>query len=470
EQNFTRTITLQRPLTRADHNGTVQCQVESNNNIDVYLIKTVPIDIEYGPNLEPGASPITVLESEALKPFAMDCQIEANPSPSYVWYEMPSDVSADYNQQSVPGAPTVFGEKKMRPPILAQSTAMKIGSDTDGTRERSYKVPMIIGSIIGSILLLLVLAIIIAGIVYLKRRKLNPDKKSSLSDEKLANDKQGKSRWGGLPIDYSKYKHESLKVDSSSTSHLVESAETNSLQAPPVPARPSPMASTNSSYRQTPSTTVSFSYRQASALPGFRSTATTRPYSPTEEDHDEVSANINPMPLTYNRSRTNTPLGSHRSLSESIQSLRSNQQPALSLPVKKRTQDPPTVLPKREQKTPATEVQKDYQHHHYHNPAQLQVEQQKKMTDNTSSEEEEEEGEFEAQQKNRTSDVSPITVSSTSGYNQVDFHHPTSRRIVTPLSSQGIIHDEAPPAYHQIASKPSPSPSHAYAYQEPTEV
>ncbi|CAF1110567.1 unnamed protein product [Adineta ricciae] len=497
EQNFTRTITLQRPLTRADHNGTVQCQVESNNNIDVYLIKTVPIDIEYGPNLEPGASPITVLESEALKPFAMDCQIEANPSPSYVWYEMPSDVSADYNQQSVPGAPTVFGTTRQiqriyqypgnysmqcqaqsrgktvrqdfRIFVRPQSTAMKIGSDTDGTRERSYKVPMIIGSIIGSILLLLVLAIIIAGIVYLKRRKLNPDKKSSLSDEKLANDKQGKSRWGGLPIDYSKYKHESLKVDSSSTSHLVESAETNSLQAPPVPARPSPMASTNSSYRQTPSTTVSFSYRQASALPGFRSTATTRPYSPTEEDHDEVSANINPMPLTYNRSRTNTPLGSHRSLSESIQSLRSNQQPALSLPVKKRTQDPPTVLPKREQKTPATEVQKDYQHHHYHNPAQLQVEQQKKMTDNTSSEEEEEEGEFEAQQKNRTSDVSPITVSSTSGYNQVDFHHPTSRRIVTPLSSQGIIHDEAPPAYHQIASKPSPSPSHAYAYQEPTE-
>ncbi len=45
-QNFTRTITLPRPLTRVDHNGTIQCQVESNNNIDVYLIKTAPIDIE----------------------------------------------------------------------------------------------------------------------------------------------------------------------------------------------------------------------------------------------------------------------------------------------------------------------------------------------------------------------------------------------------------------------------------------
>jgi hypothetical protein len=46
EQIFTRTITSQRPLTRADHNGTIQCQVESNNNIDVFLVKTVPIDIE----------------------------------------------------------------------------------------------------------------------------------------------------------------------------------------------------------------------------------------------------------------------------------------------------------------------------------------------------------------------------------------------------------------------------------------
>ncbi len=43
---MTRTITIQRPLTRADHNGTIQCQVESTNNIDVYLTKTVPIDIE----------------------------------------------------------------------------------------------------------------------------------------------------------------------------------------------------------------------------------------------------------------------------------------------------------------------------------------------------------------------------------------------------------------------------------------
>jgi len=46
EQVLTRVIALQRPLTRADHNGTIQCQVESNNNIDVFLVKTVPVDID----------------------------------------------------------------------------------------------------------------------------------------------------------------------------------------------------------------------------------------------------------------------------------------------------------------------------------------------------------------------------------------------------------------------------------------
>ena len=201
--------------------------------------------------------------------------------------------------------------------------------------------------------------------------------------------KQGKSRWGGLPIDYSKYKHESLKTDSSSTSHLVESAETNSIQAPPVPVRPSPMTSTHSSYRQPPSTSVSLSYRQASALPGFLPPLPAHSYSPEDDDGDEVSTSINAIPLTTTRSRTHTPFGSHKSLSESVQSLRSNQQPALLLPVKKRLPD----LPKQEQITSSPKIygnKKDYQHHHYQNPAEL-----RNKTDNTSSEEEE----FEQQQK-----------------------------------------------------------------------
>jgi hypothetical protein len=207
------------------------------------------------------------------------------------------------------------------------------------------------------------------------------------SQSNFYSSKQGKSRWGSSPIDYSKYKNESL----SSTSHLVESAETNSIQVPPpIPARPSPMASTHSSYRQAPSTSVSLSYRQASALPGFRLPPPIRSYSP--EQDDEISTSMNAMPLTINRSKTNTPLGSHRSLSESIQSLKSNQQPSISLPVKKRSQDLPTK---------PSEVKKDYQHHHYHNPAELIS-----KGDNTSSEEEE----FDQQQINQPSEVSAVCI------------------------------------------------------------
>ena len=45
-QNFTRLMTMQRPLTRADHNGTIQCHVKSTVNHDVYLIKSEFIDIQ----------------------------------------------------------------------------------------------------------------------------------------------------------------------------------------------------------------------------------------------------------------------------------------------------------------------------------------------------------------------------------------------------------------------------------------
>jgi hypothetical protein len=220
-------------------------------------------------------------------------------------------------------------------------------------------------------------------------------------------------------MDYSKYKHEALKVDSSSTSHLVESAENSSIQGPPIPSRPSPMASTNSSYRQAPPAAISLSYRQASLLPGFRPPAPLRSYSPEQDDGDEVSTSINAVPSSMiNRSRATTPLGSHKSLSESIQSLRSNQQAALSLPVKKRSHDPPTlpapIIPKREQKSPSPkfyETKKDYEHHHYHNPAQLRAQKQTKTTDNTSSEEENEE---QQQQPNQYSEASAVRIKSRS--------------------------------------------------------
>ncbi|CAF5126004.1 unnamed protein product, partial [Rotaria socialis] len=71
------------------------------------------------------------------------------------------------------------------------------------------------------------------------------------------------------------------------------------------------------------------------------------------------------------------------------------QQPALSLPVKKRSQEastlPSSTIPKRDQQTPSPKLfstKKDYQHHHYHNPAQLRAQQQAKNSDASSEEDE----------------------------------------------------------------------------------
>ena len=47
----TRTITLDRPLTRADKNATVKCQVESENGNDVYLVRSAQAEFECKLNL-----------------------------------------------------------------------------------------------------------------------------------------------------------------------------------------------------------------------------------------------------------------------------------------------------------------------------------------------------------------------------------------------------------------------------------
>ena len=137
---------------------------------------------------------------------------------------------------------------------------------------------------------------------------------------------------------------------------------------------------------------MSIPYRQASAFSDVRPPPHARSYSPDQDDIDDNDSNLNTMPLTANRSRT-TPMGSRKSLSESIQSLRSNQQTALSLPVKKRSQEPPPpMVPKRDQRTPSpksSEAKKDYQHHHYHNPAQLRAQKQGTAVGDVSSEDEE---------------------------------------------------------------------------------
>ena len=445
EQNVTRTITLQRRLTRADHNGTIQCRIESNNNMEIYLQQTRPINIEYGPNLEAGASERDQLQSEVSKMLAMECQVEANPSPSYVWYEMidnqTSAMSVFGTTRQLQRVYTEPGHYAMQCQaqsrgktvkqeffihVLPQSNLVKSQSDIDRNQGKSSKLPIIIGISIGCLLLLLGLAIVIATLIHLRRQKMNPEKKISTNNDKSSPDRSMKPRWGNLPVDYSKYKNEA----SSSTSHLVESAETNSIQAPPpIPARPSPMTSTHSSYRQAPSSTVSLSYRQASALPGFRlPPPVTREYSP--EQDDEVSVNMNPM--GNNRLRTKSPFGSRKSLSESIQSLKSNQQAPVCLPTKKRANDLPAKL---------SAMKADYQNHHYQNPAELQT-----KTDNTSSEEEE--------------------PSIPSTYNQ----QPKRRNIprLSPTKMM-ILSDEIPPSYQQVSNTSSPAHA-AYAYQEPTEV
>ncbi|CAF3326638.1 unnamed protein product [Rotaria socialis] len=540
EYVFTRTISIQRPLTRVDHNGTVQCQVESNNNNGVFLIKTLPIDVAYGPNLEAGALPAVNLESRTSNSISMECQIEANPTPSYIWYDMLNNNSTGmmpyYGQQNPYGQQyplqsplnmpmsglTVFSTTRQIQRLYqhpgqyamqcqAQSRGKTIKQDffitvlpssdrlkagTDGNREKSNKTAIIIGLIIGGIFLLVLVGIIIGVIIFLKRRKPDVNENRSLSSKKSTNDKQGKLRWGNnsnLPIDHSKYKHEALKGDSSSTSHLVESAESSTSHAPPIPNRSSPIPSTHSSYRQVP-VSLPLAYQEANAFPGSRRPPPTRSYSPDQDDGDEINASINAMPITTNRSRTTTPFGSRKSLSESIQSLRSNQQPALSLPVKKRSQEastlPSSTIPKRDQQTPSPKLfstKKDYQHHHYHNPAQLRAQQQAKNSDASS---EEDESKHQQQLNNATEDSAflpkkftfrvqagpvPPTKASISN-NQKEYQQQHGRRVRTPPPPQQMVvhqptavhHDEPPPSYRQAAN--SASLSTAYVYQEPTEV
>ena len=229
----------------------------------------------------------------------------------------------------------------------------------------------------------------------------------------------------------------------------------------------------HSSYRQIvpTSTSVSLSYRQASALPGFH--PLTIPSSTHNDDEEEDDDQISQRRIILNRSRTTTPLGSHRSLSESIQSLRSNQQPSLTLPMKKRVNDPSSSSTttdsgenrmKRDEMNPSLRVMSvktDYQHHHYENPLQLRNEEQKTIKcDNTSSEDD-------GQNEHILH----------SGYHQRNLiKENPSIRIESPFASEKIlldqmkkIHpDEAPPSYQQVADNVSPLTS--YVYREPTEV
>lgn len=56
------------------------------------------------------------LESEVMKSFDMECQIEANPTPSYVWYELSNNISteitSEYDRENSYGK-TILNEFKV---------------------------------------------------------------------------------------------------------------------------------------------------------------------------------------------------------------------------------------------------------------------------------------------------------------------------------------------------------------------
>ncbi|CAF0863961.1 unnamed protein product [Didymodactylos carnosus] len=474
-QNFTRQVTIQRPLTRGDYrdNGTVTCHIVSANDKDLYLTQTVNINIEYGPDFETGASESVTLVNEVLKSVSMDCQIEANPPASYVWYDtsntttpLQAALSYQNNQQrqqmegggvgnsfsgsaGVSSGRSVFGIQRQiqryyqHPGIYSMQCQAQSGGKTvsqnfnitilpqaigekstiDGSQSgrRSVNWAAIIGGSSGGALLLLAIAIIIIGIVLVRRKRSRPKHDGSMSHQKSTHSppsrkqhKQngikktawGKKPLGGIGSDY----HFKQPLTSMSTSRLVDnqdlqdqnpvhtSAETVTQSTsldhhlpPPIPKYPhhvqdSPGMNTSSaasSYRHqqqkqpfpaTPThnnhhlanSRTSLSYRQATAgLPGFQQheqiqSTDKRSQSPTNTEPD----------TSLHRSRTTTPFGSHKSLSESIQSLQ-RQQPALSLPIKKKS----PILPPVPLKPNVTE-------HIYHNPAQLIEQQQRENIKN----------------------------------------------------------------------------------------
>ncbi len=89
-----------------------------------------------GPNLEAGALPTVSLDSEALKMISMECQIEANPTPSYVWYEMSPNASTGmmpyYGQQNP------YGQQPY--PLQPQPNMPTAGMNVFGTTRQIQRI------------------------------------------------------------------------------------------------------------------------------------------------------------------------------------------------------------------------------------------------------------------------------------------------------------------------------------------
>lgn len=88
--------------------------------------------------MEAGALPAVNLQSEALNTINLDCQIDGNPSPSYVWYEM---VTSNFTEM-MPyyGQQNPYGQYPLRP----QGSVPTAGLSVFGTTrqiQRLYQNP-----------------------------------------------------------------------------------------------------------------------------------------------------------------------------------------------------------------------------------------------------------------------------------------------------------------------------------------
>ena len=81
-----------------------------------------------GPELEAGIQPTVNIRSEALTTIDLDCQIDGNPTPSYVWYEIPSNNATDmmpyYGQQNP------YGQYPLRPQAPVPTAGLSVFGTT----------------------------------------------------------------------------------------------------------------------------------------------------------------------------------------------------------------------------------------------------------------------------------------------------------------------------------------------------
>ncbi|CAF3991772.1 unnamed protein product, partial [Rotaria sp. Silwood1] len=91
-----------------------------------------------GPNLEAGALLRITLENEALKMISIECQIEANPTPSYVWYDMSNNnINISTGMMSYYGHQNPYGQQY---PLQPSSNIPTTGLSVFGTTRQVQRI------------------------------------------------------------------------------------------------------------------------------------------------------------------------------------------------------------------------------------------------------------------------------------------------------------------------------------------